>query len=1342
VDGFGITNGVRGIDLWGAKATIKDSAIYGNDNSASNGGGVDSGHGNDFLTLINCAVYDNSAINGAGLYFNQGSFVIIDSTIRNNTATGDGGGLWLNGLDGKTNTITGSTFTLNSAGDTGGGLHLTNGIGIVNIDKSIISTNSSGTRGGGIYKENSIRAAVTNSIISDNGSGAEGGAIASVGSSIGSFSLINTTLAGNDATTYGGAIYTYNGDYNPCNFTIRNSVFWNNVAAGAGSPGHNIYIYNVPASIGTLSDSDVATTAGIYFVNVTWEDGANLLNVDPQFVGGGDYHIQATSPVIDQANDTYAPSDDIDGDSRTADAGPDMGADEFTGGAGANNAPELAWSSEAGYTTDGIDPDAGLSGTDFNFRVTYTDPDNAAPALIELWIDQDDNGVFGPAEKHAMTQVVEDGDFANGEDFVKTLSVNAGDGTINYFFHAHDGSDQATGAPTLVQTLVFANNAPTLYWTGEAGYESDGVEPPSAEGGSDFTFRIDYADSDNHGPVSIQVWIDLDGSGMYDPGEKFDMVYDSGDGFYTDGERYTLTRSIPYIGDGMVMYRFYGSDGTAVAAGDPTLNYPLTVTPPAVNAAPVLSWITGESCLAAGVRPQVGASGGDFEFMVNYTDSDDQCPDVIQVWVDADQNGIYGDDEKYALATGDPSACSGGRVYTATVPVAVENEGDFNYRFYATDGLEGATGAPVAGDTLEILNALRVRPWEGGAGEGLFWYNSIQDAVNVAGDPSTILVWPNSDFTAATYSERVQADSRDNVIIRSVCGPDLTAIDATGIAEKTVLFLDSSNNVLDGFTVTGATDLGLAGSESGVNLLRAPGAIVRNNRIVGNPIGIDVNETADCILDNNLIDSNTRQGVNAHTGSNTTITGSTITHNGSAAGSDGAGIYYNGGVHTVSDSTISYNSAMVNGLGTGRGGGIHFNGVGAGTTVSNTVIADNSAAINGGGFYVGGNNVVFEKTTFTANHADGIGGAGYLGGGVAAFTNTIFGNNSADNSGGGVGENSGSYTFVNCTFADNAAVNRGGGLDICNAFNFIKNSLFRGNTAPDGYDAGNCSGASGYLGEISYTMIDDVGINQTYTDSGGIIAEQDPLFIADYRIQTGSPAIDRGDAAGAPDDDIDGDFRPQYAAHDLGADEVADPAATIPGDATAAATGIASIEVSMPYAGDGNGSNTYSVDYKLGTDTEWTNEVTGAPHTASPYAVTITDLLAGETYAVRATYNDGDGVAGENPQLLDAVTLPLHATTVGAATAVRDTSTSIRFSMPYTGDDNANNTYTIDYKLSTDGSWINWGYKVMHRSSPYEATINGLVDGAIYDVRLIYNDLDGITNVDDQEQGFTVDLSP
>ena len=191
-------------------------------------------------------------------------------------------------------------------------------------------------------------------------------------------------------------------------------------------------------------------------------------------------------------------------------------------------------------------------------------------------------------------------------------------------------------------------------------------------------------------------------------------------------------------------------------------------------------------------------------------------------------------------------------------------------------------------------------------------------------------------------------------------------------------------------------------------------------------------------------------------------------------------------------------------------------------------------------------------------------------------------------------------------------------------------------------------------------------------------------------------------------------------------------ATTAAGTATAAAASATSINVSMPYSDDSNNNNTYTVDYKLSSAGSWTNWVTAAANTTSPYATTITGLTLAETYDVRLTYNDGDSVTGTNPQTVSSIVLPVNSTTVGTATAVSASSTSIDVSMPYSNDINGNNTYTVDYKLSSAGSWSNWMTAAAHVASPYNTTIIALTQGETYDVRVTYNDADGVTGSNPQ----------
>jgi hypothetical protein len=93
------------------------------------------------------------------------------------------------------------------------------------------------------------------------------------------------------------------------------------------------------------------------------------------------------------------------------------------------------------------------------------------------------------------------------------------------------------------------------------------------------------------------------------------------------------------------------------------------------------------------------------------------------------------------------------------------------------------------------------------------------------------------------------------------------------------------------------------------------------------------------------------------------------------------------------------------------------------------------------------------------------------------------------------------------------------------------------------------------------------------------------------------------------------------------------------GVATAVDGGNHDIDVSMPYTDDENTDSTYTVDYKLSSDALYTNWVTGASNTPSPFLTTITGLQGAETYDVRVTYVDPDGVTGTNPQTITGISI-------------------------------------------------------------------------------------------------------
>jgi len=98
---------------------------------------------------------------------------------------------------------------------------------------------------------------------------------------------------------------------------IANSIVWDGIEP----------YYPSSASI-TYSNTYQLT--GVY-------PGEGNINVDPLFVGGGDYHLTASSPCIDTGTPVGAPSVDIEGSLRPQGLGYDMGAYEFS-----SNLPPVA----------------------------------------------------------------------------------------------------------------------------------------------------------------------------------------------------------------------------------------------------------------------------------------------------------------------------------------------------------------------------------------------------------------------------------------------------------------------------------------------------------------------------------------------------------------------------------------------------------------------------------------------------------------------------------------------------------------------------------------------------------------------------------------------------------------------------------------------------------------------------------------------------------------------------------------------------------------------------------------------------------------------------------------
>ncbi|MEW6218942.1 MAG: choice-of-anchor Q domain-containing protein [Thermodesulfobacteriota bacterium] len=1204
-----------------ASLTVSGSTFSNNDVSTFGGGLYVAGSAGTVTVSIEDTVFDsgNSAQRGGAMYIADSgatlSLAISDSTVSGNSASLEGGALFVSGADSVV--IEGSTIAGNSSTDAGG-LKVSSAGSLTVTDTSIRDNTASGSVGGGMVLSGATAlfdgCAITgnmaggrggggyvytasptfrNCIVSGNkATGFEGGGLVFDGAGVAA-SIVNSTFSGNKAGTTGGAI----GNRNSASITVKNSILYGD-GGGVGS-----------------SEIFGAVSASYSLIGQYGYGGGNNLNTKPYFIdpqsyesaptSSGDYHVQLSSPAIDAGTSDGAPGDDFDGDLRPLGAGIDMGADEKV--TKANNAPTLAWTGETGFAADGVDPDLGTSGGSYVFRVSYADADDDAPSSVQVWIDRNDDGDFLDGGEKIDLAPVDGGDtvFTDGRLYTATVPLAySGDGVLQYRFYAADGTTAATGSPTSGKSVV-VNTVPTLTWLGSGDYASDGVHPDSGASGTTFDFRARYADADNNGPTTIQIWVDANDDGDYlDAGEKLTMTQlDAGDTVYSDGKDYTKTVSLGYAGDGELTYRFYASDGSAATGTPASTGGTVTVT----NSVPVLSWLGNGGYISDGVDPNGGLSGANsFEFRIRYTDGDNQAPSSVQVWIDENDSGSYEPGEKHdmtALVPGDTTFSDGkDYTYTATGLTRVSDD-DLGYRFAASDGIAAATGTPATVDRQVGIFAANQAPDLDWTGEAGYTADGVAPDSGVEGDtftfrvkytdpentaPTLIQVWVDLDDDAvedpAELTALDPADAGDTtyddgklysaaIVISSVTNPtttykfkaedgDASPLAATGnaTAEQTVMVTgaitvcpagppacdyNSINNAI-GAVSSGAFILVKDGTYSEyVNYSGKNIAIVSQNG-AGSTIlqgGTSVNawdpglpvvtfnsgETASAVLDGFTIDNQEeRSGTRGIviSGATPTIKNCVIKGNRTPGSAYGAGVYVNNSAPTFENCTIKQNytinragagmyitgaaggatltgctiggasAADQNFSENGQGGGIYFSGSTTGLlTLDHTAITYNKSASEGAGLYLSG----ITRTTVIANSSsisnntqtgDGYGGGIYASSAPMSISDSTISNNSTgvNRGGGGLYLASTSATITGSTINSNTTGGYGGGgihIGGTTPSLVLSRSNIRGNSALSGGDGGGIKVASG-TATITNCIIAGNRVSDVWNYGGGI----------------------------------------------------------------------------------------------------------------------------------------------------------------------------------------------------------------------------------------------------------------
>jgi len=309
------------------------------------------------------------------------------------------------------------------------------------------------------------------------------------------------------------------------------------------------------------------------------------------------------------------------------------------------------------------------------------------------------------------------------------------------------------------------------------------------------------------------------------------------------------------------------------------------------------------------------------------------------------------------------------------------------------------------------------------------------------------------------------------------------AIDAANPGE-TVLVADGT------YKGTGNKDLNYAGKAVTVRSENGPGVT-----------------TIDC--------ENQGRAANFHNGEGTdsVLEGFTITH---GSTTDGAGVYCDGTSPTLRNLVFMDNAAS------GYGGAVYAH-QNANPLVQDCEMVGNSANSGGGAiFYKLWSAPTIERTVIRGNTSNGKGGGVCAWDSTGVFRNVLV----AETTGNGMG----GYFFHNCTTQHTnctVTANQGGGLEANGKNHTLLNTIFWANPPQEFIFSG---------GEVTATYC---VIQGGYDGQGNQGA--DPAFVApgqsDYHLQQGSPCVDQGSAEGAPEQDLEGELRPQGNGVDIGAYE-------------------------------------------------------------------------------------------------------------------------------------------------------------------------------------------------------------
>jgi predicted outer membrane repeat protein len=408
------------------------------------------------FTLQGFTVRNGSAGNGAGLYAVRSNVTVRNSRFENNNTDQGAAGAYVQGDDAlfSDNVFSGNHVTREDTNryHGGGAVEIASGANATFTNNRFENNTVVGGSGGAIY----IVSGSPNAVLTGN------------------------TFIGNSATEDGGAIYEQ-----AATFTLTNALFVNN-KAGRGAAIFADFFDRATITYATIAATGV-TTEALHFENTNLgtktltltnslisgygtgikmvgrnsamdprlslvmqkvliaNDGANnvatpvtLVNNVPVtgtpiraaagYVGGGNYHLAAGAPAIDNGLATPGITSDLDGDTRPTGAAPDIGMDEYVPPAA--NPPTISISaSDASAAEQGQDSAtfviARSGSTAASLTVLYTVGGIATAGNDYSTLSGNLTIPAGAASASINVLPIDDASVENPEPVIVTLSANA-----------------------------------------------------------------------------------------------------------------------------------------------------------------------------------------------------------------------------------------------------------------------------------------------------------------------------------------------------------------------------------------------------------------------------------------------------------------------------------------------------------------------------------------------------------------------------------------------------------------------------------------------------------------------------------------------------------------------------------------------------------------------------------------------------------------------------------------------------------------------------------------------------------------------------------------------------